>query len=114
MCHDGSERILVCDTALAAGRFVWCWIDGVTAALGWGLSGTLTGPYAHSGLDEADPAKVTEVIQAVRDAVGPEFTIMVDTQYAASLGGCDRAPAVDAVVGAQLGGVGRGAVGRRG
>lgn len=53
---------------------------------------TLTGPYAHSGLDEEDPAKVTEVIQAVRDAVGPDFTIMVDTQYAVSP--CNSAVAV--------------------
>ena len=33
---------------------------------------TLTGPYNHTGLSEDDPAKVTEVVAAVRKAVGTE------------------------------------------
>ena len=43
---------------------------------------TLVGPYAHCGLDEPDPARVTEVLAAVRAAVGPAMTILVDVQYA--------------------------------
>ena len=40
-----------------------------------------TGPYAHQGLDVADE-RMVEVIAKVRDAVGPDFTIMVDVGYA--------------------------------
>ncbi len=39
------------------------------------------GPYAHKGL-RASQQEMTGVIGAVRDAVGPEFTLMVDVQYA--------------------------------
>lgn len=39
------------------------------------------GPYANMGLREPDE-RVTEVIAAVRAAVGPEFTLMVDVGYA--------------------------------
>lgn len=42
---------------------------------------TLTGPYAHMGLSESNE-RATEVIDAVRQAVGHDFTIMVDVQYA--------------------------------
>lgn len=42
---------------------------------------TLTGPYAHKGLNETND-RATEVIAAVRDAVGYDFTLMVDVQYA--------------------------------
>jgi L-alanine-DL-glutamate epimerase-like enolase superfamily enzyme len=42
---------------------------------------TLSGPYAHSGLREPY-ARATEVIGAVRAAVGDDFTLMVDCQYA--------------------------------
>jgi L-alanine-DL-glutamate epimerase-like enolase superfamily enzyme len=42
---------------------------------------TLNGPYNHSGLHESD-ARVTEVVAACRKAVGPQFTMMVDVQYA--------------------------------
>lgn len=42
---------------------------------------TLTGPYAHMGLSESNERAV-EVIAAVRQAVGHDFTIMVDVQYA--------------------------------
>ena len=41
---------------------------------------TLNGPYAHSGLNENDD-KMTEVISAVRKALGPEITLMIDVQY---------------------------------
>jgi L-alanine-DL-glutamate epimerase-like enolase superfamily enzyme len=39
------------------------------------------GPYAHKGL-KASTREMTEVIGAVRNAVGPDFTLMVDVQYA--------------------------------
>jgi L-alanine-DL-glutamate epimerase-like enolase superfamily enzyme len=39
------------------------------------------GPYAHKGL-KASPREMTEVIGAVRRTVGPDFTLMVDLQYA--------------------------------
>jgi len=45
------------------------------------LECTLSGPYAHSGLNEPDGAKVTEVVRACREAVGSDFTLMVDAQY---------------------------------
>jgi L-alanine-DL-glutamate epimerase-like enolase superfamily enzyme len=41
---------------------------------------TLSGPYNHSGLDEPD-SRITEVVSACRDAVGPDFVMMVDVQY---------------------------------
>ena len=42
---------------------------------------TLSGPYAHKGLDEPYE-RFTEVIAAVRDTVGSDMTLMVDVQYA--------------------------------
>lgn len=42
---------------------------------------TLFGPYAHKGLI-GTPDNTTEVIAAVRHAVGGDFTLMVDVQYA--------------------------------
>ena len=45
------------------------------------LEVTPCGPYAHKGL-KASHAQMTEVIGAVRDTVGPDFTLMVDVQYA--------------------------------
>ena len=42
---------------------------------------TLSGPYNHSGLDEPDE-RVTEVVAACRNAVGSDFVMMVDVQYA--------------------------------
>ena len=41
---------------------------------------TLNGPYAHSGLNEHDD-KATEVVAAVRKALGPEIKLMIDVQY---------------------------------
>jgi L-alanine-DL-glutamate epimerase-like enolase superfamily enzyme len=41
----------------------------------------LRGPYAHKGLLCPDH-RTTEVVAAVRDAVGQEFTLMVDVGYA--------------------------------
>lgn len=41
---------------------------------------TLSGPYNHSGLNEPDE-KMTEIVAACRQAVGPEFVMMVDVQY---------------------------------
>ncbi len=45
------------------------------------LEVTLSGPYNHSGLNEPDE-KVTEVVAACRTAVGRDFVLMVDVQYA--------------------------------
>ena len=45
------------------------------------LEATFSGPYVHKGLAGPDE-RITEVVTAVRDAVGPEMTIMVDVQYA--------------------------------
>jgi L-alanine-DL-glutamate epimerase-like enolase superfamily enzyme len=42
---------------------------------------TFSGPYAHKGLHEPSE-RMTEVIAAVREAVGPDFVLMVDVQYA--------------------------------
>jgi L-alanine-DL-glutamate epimerase-like enolase superfamily enzyme len=42
---------------------------------------TLSGPYAHKGMNEPQ-SRATEVLSAVRSAVGPEFTLMCDVQYA--------------------------------
>jgi L-alanine-DL-glutamate epimerase-like enolase superfamily enzyme len=42
---------------------------------------TLSGPYNHSGLHEPDE-RVTEVVAACRQAVGPDFVMMIDVQYA--------------------------------
>ncbi|MGO9955709.1 MAG: mandelate racemase/muconate lactonizing enzyme family protein, partial [Solirubrobacteraceae bacterium] len=41
----------------------------------------ITGPYASTGLDESDE-RMVEIIAAVREATGPDFTIMVDVGYA--------------------------------
>lgn len=45
------------------------------------LEVTLRGPYAHKGLHEPD-VRATEVVAAVREAVGDAFVLMVDVQYA--------------------------------
>jgi L-alanine-DL-glutamate epimerase-like enolase superfamily enzyme len=45
------------------------------------LEVTPCGPYAHKGL-KATYEQMTEVITMVRGLVGPEFVLMVDTQYA--------------------------------
>ncbi|MBL8584774.1 MAG: mandelate racemase/muconate lactonizing enzyme family protein [Rhizobiaceae bacterium] len=41
---------------------------------------TMNGPYAHGGMNEPYE-RHTEVVAAVRKAVGPEMTLMVDVQY---------------------------------
>ncbi len=51
---------------------------GFTAAK---LEATFSGPYAHKGLQGPDEW-VEEVVGAVREAAGPEMTLMVDVQYA--------------------------------
>lgn len=44
---------------------------------------TLAGPYAHMGVKLAHPfERTTELVAAVREAIGPDFTLMVDVQYA--------------------------------
>jgi L-alanine-DL-glutamate epimerase-like enolase superfamily enzyme len=45
------------------------------------LEATFSGPYVHKGLVAPDE-RIADVIAAVRSAVGPEMTIMVDVQYA--------------------------------
>jgi L-alanine-DL-glutamate epimerase-like enolase superfamily enzyme len=44
------------------------------------LECTLGGPYNHGGLRGSDE-DMTEIITACREAVGPEFRLMVDVQY---------------------------------
>ncbi len=44
------------------------------------LECTLAGPYNHSGLKGTDE-QATEIVRACREAVGPDFTLMVDVQY---------------------------------
>jgi L-alanine-DL-glutamate epimerase-like enolase superfamily enzyme len=51
---------------------------GFTAAK---LEATFDGPYAHRGLHGPDEW-IVEVVRAVRDAAGPQMTLMVDVQYA--------------------------------
>jgi L-alanine-DL-glutamate epimerase-like enolase superfamily enzyme len=51
---------------------------GFTAAK---LEATFDGPYAHKGLSGPDEW-IVEVVRAVREAAGPEMTLMVDVQYA--------------------------------
>ncbi len=51
---------------------------GFTAAK---LEATFSGPYAHKGLQGPDEW-IEEVVAAVREAAGPEMTLMVDVQYA--------------------------------
>jgi len=51
---------------------------GFTAAK---LEVTLGGPYAHGGLD-APLDKTYDVVAACREAIGADFTILVDVQYA--------------------------------
>eukprot|EP00929_Paragymnodinium_shiwhaense_P081529 TRINITY_DN42691_c0_g1_i1.p1 TRINITY_DN42691_c0_g1~~TRINITY_DN42691_c0_g1_i1.p1 ORF type:complete len:469 (-),score=68.10 TRINITY_DN42691_c0_g1_i1:173-1579(-) len=41
---------------------------------------TLSGPFAHMGMNEPDK-KITEVVKACREAAGDAFTLMVDVQY---------------------------------
>jgi L-alanine-DL-glutamate epimerase-like enolase superfamily enzyme len=41
---------------------------------------TMNGPYAHSGLRESYE-RHTEIVAAVREAIGPEVTLLVDVQY---------------------------------
>lgn len=41
---------------------------------------TMNGPYAHSGLDESYE-RHTEVIDAIRSAIGPDVALLVDVQY---------------------------------
>lgn len=44
------------------------------------LEVTLSGPYRHCGLDEPDH-RMTEVVAACREAVGPDLVLLVDVQY---------------------------------
>lgn len=41
----------------------------------------INGPYAHNGLNERDE-HVIDIVAACREAVGPDFTLMVDVAYA--------------------------------
>ena len=41
---------------------------------------TLAGPYRHAGLKGTD-AQMTDIVRACREAVGPDFAMMVDVQY---------------------------------
>lgn len=60
-------------------------VDWATKAKAYGFTAgkmecTLAGPYNHSGLRGTDEA-MTEIVRACREAVGPDFTMMVDVQY---------------------------------
>src|SRR3954471_23279079 len=41
----------------------------------------IAGPYSHNGLQEPDEA-VIDIVAACREALGPDFTMMVDVAYA--------------------------------
>ena len=41
---------------------------------------TMNGPYAHDGMQESYD-RHTEVVAAVRKAIGPDITLMIDVQY---------------------------------
>ena len=41
---------------------------------------TMAGPYAHDGLNESYD-RHTEVVAAIRQAIGPDITLLVDVQY---------------------------------
>lgn len=67
-------------------KFVSALVEAVLEArdLGFGaakLEIIYDGPYAHLGMRESD-ARMTETIGAVRQAVGPDFVLMVDVGYA--------------------------------
>jgi L-alanine-DL-glutamate epimerase-like enolase superfamily enzyme len=70
---DGYHEQTVADLVSCRGR-------GFRAAK---IALTLDGPYAHKGL-KASWARTTEILAAARAAVGPEFVLMVDLQYAFS------------------------------
>ena len=62
----------------------------------------INGPYSHNGL-QADDADGVEIVAACREAVGPDFTLMVDVAYAwpsakHALGGARAAGAVRPVL----------------
>ena len=40
----------------------------------------IKGPYAHNGLRESDES-IVEIVAACREAVGPQFVMMVDVCY---------------------------------
>ena len=40
----------------------------------------IRGPYSHNGLQESNDA-IVEIVAACREAVGPEFVMMVDVAY---------------------------------
>ena len=40
----------------------------------------INGPYAHNGIQESD-AHIVDIVAACREAVGPDFTMMVDVAY---------------------------------
>ncbi|HEX4054221.1 MAG TPA: mandelate racemase/muconate lactonizing enzyme family protein [Tepidisphaeraceae bacterium] len=59
------------DKAIAAKK------SGFTAAK---LEVCINGPYTHNGLHE-DDADVVEIVAACREALGPDFVLMVDVAY---------------------------------
>ncbi len=65
--------------------FNQAYVDQATAAQRLGFRAAklellINGPYASTGLNEPDE-RMVETIAAVRKAVGPDFTIMVDVAY---------------------------------
>ena len=66
-CPSLVDQVVRAPRSSASGRRSW--------------SSSSTGPTRNMGLREPDE-RMTEVIRAVREAVGPEFALMVDVGYA--------------------------------
>jgi L-alanine-DL-glutamate epimerase-like enolase superfamily enzyme len=58
----------------------WAVLASEAGFRGGKMEVTLRGPYKHNGMCEPDE-RITEVVAACREAVGPEFDMMVDVQY---------------------------------
>ena len=56
------------------------WEKMYTGSLMTGRRGLVKGPYAHNKLSEGDDA-IIEIVAACREAVGPDFVMMVDVCY---------------------------------
>jgi L-alanine-DL-glutamate epimerase-like enolase superfamily enzyme len=72
---DGSNVAAYCDTLVSWARRAQEY--GFRAGK---LECTLSGPYNHSGLQGTDE-QATEIVTVCREAVGPQFDLMVDVQY---------------------------------
>eukprot|EP00942_MAST-04A_sp_MAST-4A-sp1_P007499 g7499.t1 len=62
-------------------------VEWVTTAKAYGFTAaklecTFCGPYAHCNLNSNDSSSVTKIVAECRKAVGADFMLMVDVQYA--------------------------------